>query len=75
MNNAYQKIIERILEDTDLEIREIMLEDTEQVVPIYHIEGDTTPRRNYKAYELLPDPTNTILGWQSLRDRKKQTNE
>lgn len=70
MRNSYQKTIEKILEDVDLEIRECMLEDTGQLIPIF--DGDETPRRNYKAYELLPDPANTILMWQDLKDRKKK---
>lgn len=53
--SLYQETIEKILNEVDTDIREQML----KIEP-----------NNYKAYELLQDPANTILGWQALRDRK-----
>ena len=52
----YSEIIRKLLDEVDLEIKEVMLK-----------EGDD----GYFGYDLLPDPTNTILRWQELRDRRK----
>jgi hypothetical protein len=60
----YDEIIEKILEEVDVDIRESMLKDSKQ--------QKLHSFKNYKVYHLLPDPANTILGWQALRDRKKQ---
>lgn len=69
---TYSAIIEKILEEVDADIREQMLADSGQTVLTYGIEGDTTPKRYYKMYELLHSPIQDILGWQALRDRKKK---
>lgn len=57
----YSETIEKILEEVDIDIKEQMLK-TEK-----YSDGSI-----YKTYQLLHDPANTILGWQALRDRKKQ---
>ena len=60
-----QEIIEKILDEVDPDIKEIMLRtETIQQVPC-------------KGYDLIPDASNTILSWQLLRDNKhgnKRTN-
>jgi len=52
----HNEIVEKLLQEVDEDIRELMLK----------------PNRNteYKGYHLLPDPTNTILSWQYMRDYK-----
>jgi hypothetical protein len=53
----YAKIIEKVLEDVDPDIREVMLK---------YQEGT-----NYQGFELLPDPLTAILKWQELRNFRK----
>lgn len=71
--SLYQETIEKILNEVDADIREQMLK-IEPRTTVY-LNNDMTGKRqettyNYRAYELLQDPANTILGWQALRDRK-----
>lgn len=54
--SLYSELIEKILSEVDEDIRESMLKK----------DG-----RN-KAYEMIPDPANTILAWQNMRDKKKK---
>lgn len=58
------KIIEEILKEVDLDIREFMLDDSS--VDAMYRQG------KYKNWEMLVDATKTILMWQELRDRKKK---
>lgn len=62
-----REIIEKLLDEVDADIKELMLAD--EVIP----EGSlrSTFIETLKNYQLLPDPTGTILMWQELRDRKK----
>lgn len=59
----YQEIIEKLLEEVDSDIKEIMMKKE----PIGGSE-----EYFYKGYQLLPDPANTILGWQAIRGKKKE---
>ena len=52
--SLYSSMLEKILSEVDPDIRETMLSSDGR----------------YKAYEMLPDPANTILAWQAMRDRK-----
>lgn len=57
-----EELIQVLLDEVDPEIQGYMLSDS-----------DTwqSPNGYYKMWESLPDPTQTILRWQELRDRKK----
>lgn len=59
--SLYQEIIEKILQEVDPDIRELMLKESKAC-------GEKD--RLYKGYELLSDAGNVILNWQALRDRK-----
>lgn len=54
--SLYSELIEKILNEVDEDIKEAMLKK----------DG-----RN-RAFEMIPDPANTILAWQNMRDRKKK---
>ena len=56
-----QKIIETLLEEVDPDIKAMMLKVEEY-----------RNKSGYKNWELLTDPTGTILRWQEMRDRKRQ---
>jgi hypothetical protein len=58
MMSPYREIIANLLEEVDADIRELMLKND--------------PKENMAAYMFLTDPANTILGWQAMRDRKKE---
>ena len=55
--NLYKEIIEKILSEVDPDIRELMLKE------------EVRQQAVYKGYDMLPDPANTILQWQSLRNK------
>ena len=55
------KIIEKLLEEVDPDIKEIMLCDSN----VYSEAG-----RWYKYWELVGSPLLIVLEWQALRDRK-----
>ena len=62
--NQMKDIINKLLTEVDSDIADTMLRETKDVF----MDKETI----YKGYQLLPDPTNTILMWQELRDRRKQ---
>lgn len=51
--------IVKLLEEVDSDIKEEMLTK------------DTVSGEEYEKWQLFPDPTNTILSWQYMRDYKK----
>jgi len=56
MDNSYRNLIMKILDEVDPDIK---------------IEMRMLGQWGDEAWTLLPDPANTILRWQELRDRKK----
>lgn len=65
-----QEIIEKILQEVDPDIREIMMREEKERYPLFGRDSAT-----YKGYQLLPDPANTILGWQAMRTAKKEKSD
>ena len=57
------KIIEKLLEEVDPDIKEIMLCDSN----VYSANGVW-----YKYWELVGSPLLIVLEWQALRDRKNK---
>lgn len=55
-----KEIINKILDEVDPDIRDVMLRIEE-----------CNGKREYRNWELLHDPANAILNWQSLRDRNR----
>ncbi|MBL0320511.1 MAG: hypothetical protein IPP74_14645 [Alphaproteobacteria bacterium] len=52
-------IIEKLLEEVDADIKELMLSVDENI-----------GGQDYFKWQLLSDPINAIINWQALRDRK-----
>lgn len=68
-----KEIIEKLLEEVDSDIRELMLAESETIrmlPPTTYKITISTLGEYYKRWELLKDPANTILNWQAMRDRK-----
>ena len=57
INFLWKVIIEKLLDEVDSDIKEVMLKETEGSYPS-------------KAYELFSDAPNFIIRWQELRDRQ-----
>ena len=58
MITPYTEAIEKILDEVDVDIKNAMMKWDE--------------KENLPTWQFFTDPANTILGWQFLRDRKKQ---
>jgi hypothetical protein len=56
MSNPYREIIEKILDEVDVDIKNAMMKWDE--------------KESFPAWCMLVDPANAILQWQALRDRK-----
>ena len=72
-------VVEKLLEDVDDDIREMMMADAElqpsPYMPMGGMEGALAmmPPRTlpYKNWELVPDPLFFIIQWQDMRSEKK----
>lgn len=60
-----KQIIEKILLECDADIRDVMLERSEQKKNLMDAEF-------YQNYELLNDPVKTLIEWQQLRYVRRQ---
>lgn len=62
------KILQKILDDVDTDIKELMLADSETVTGLLFGE----PVGFYKNWELLQQADITCLLWQMIRDNKNK---
>lgn len=67
--SLYKEIHEKLLDEVDEDIRDIM---TKPETTYYDFPECKKIANVYQGFELIDNPAETILLWQSLRDRKKQ---
>lgn len=62
-----KELVLKLLEEVDSDIKEAMLQETPAILKGIHV----GTRDQYYNFELIANPMQTILAWQSLRDSKK----